>query len=299
MSSAHWGQSALFEQVVVSGLTVGAIYALIAIGFTIVFSTVRVVNFAHGEFVMAGGVLYAWLNIVHGWPVTLSVVAAVAGCVVLAWLSYELCLAGMNKDNHIAQVMVTLGLGITIKGLAQVFIGKDTQFPPAFTAGSPWAVGTVSISLQSVWIVASLAAILALLWVLLQKTRVGKGMRAVAINHYAAVLMGISPKKAAVIAFALAGLIGGTAGALLAPVASAHYDNGIFLGIKGFAAAILGGLGNPVGAVAGGLLIGLTESLTAGYVSSVYKDAVSLVLLLAILLLRPQGLLGQRLPTKL
>jgi branched-chain amino acid transport system permease protein len=205
----------------------------------------------------------------------------------------------MDKDNHIAQVMVTLGLGITIKGVAQVFIGKDTQFPPMFTSGSPLALGAVSISRQSLWIGGSLAVLLGLLWALLQKTRVGKGMRAVAINHYAAVLMGISPKRAAIIAFALAGLIGGAAGALLAPVASAHYDNGIFLGIKGFAAAILGGLGNPVGAVAGGVILGLTEALTAGYISSVYKDAVSLVLLLAILLLRPQGLLGRRLPTKL
>jgi branched-chain amino acid transport system permease protein len=289
----------VFEQVVVSGLTVGAIYALIAIGFTIVFSTVRIVNFAHGEFVMAGGVLYAWLNIVHQVPVAAAIPLAVAGCVILAWLSYELCLAGMNKDNHIAQVMVTLGLGITIKGLAQVFIGKDTQFPPTFTSGAPVAIGSVSISQQSIWILGSLAVILGLLWALLQKTRVGKGMRAVAINHYAAVLMGISPKRAAIIAFALAGLIGGVAGALLAPVASAHYDNGIFLGVKGFAAAILGGLGNPVGAVVGGLILGLTESLTAGYLSSVYKDAVSLVLLLVILLSRPQGLLGRRLPNKL
>ena len=289
----------MLEQIVVSGLTVGAIYALIAIGFTIVFSTVRVVNFAHGEFVMAGGVLYAWLAVVHQVPVAIAIPAAIAGCVLLAWLSYELCLSGMDKDNHIAQVMVTLGLGITLKGLAQVFIGKDTQFPPAFTAGSPLVLGSVSVSQQSFWIIGSLAVLLTLLWTLMHKTRVGKGMRAVPINHFAAVLMGISPKRAAIIAFALAGLIGGAAGALLAPVASAHYDNGIFLGIKGFSAAILGGLGSPVGAVVGGLILGLSESLTAGYISSAYKDAVSLVFLLAILLLRPQGLLGRRLPTKL
>ena len=122
----------MFEQVVVSGLTLGAIYALIAIGFTIVFSTVRVVNFAHGEFVMAGGVLYAWLNVVHGISVGVAIPLAIAGCVVLAWLSYELCLAGMNKDNHIAQVMVTLGLGITIKGLVVGTAAADTQF--GFTA---------------------------------------------------------------------------------------------------------------------------------------------------------------------
>lgn len=289
----------MFEQVVVSGLTVGAIYALIAIGFSIVFSTVRIVNFAHGEFVMVGGLLYAWLSIAHQIPLAFAVPLAIAGCIVVAWLSYELCLAGMDKDNPIAQVMVTLGLGITIKGLAQVFIGKDSQFPPPFSSGAPLVAGAVSISQQSLWIVGSLGVLLGLLWVMMQKTRIGKGMRAVAINHYAAVLMGISPKRAAIIAFALAGLIGGAAGALLAPVASAHYDNGMFLGIKGFAAAILGGLGHPAGAVVGGIILGLAESLTAGYLSSAYKDAVSLVLLLAILLLRPQGLLGRPLPNKL
>ena len=288
----------MLQQIILSGLTVGAIYALIAIGFTIVFSTVRIVNFAHGEFVMAGGMIYAYLSVVQGMPVFPAVTLAIAACMVLGWLVYELGLAGMDKDNHIAQVMVTLGIGITIKGLAQVFLGKDTQFPPTFSGGAPIAMGGVNIPSQTVWIAGALVVILVALYGLLQHTRIGKGMTAVSINHYAATLMGISPRRSAVIAFVIAGLIGGAAGALLAPVASAHYDNGIFLGIKGFAAAILGGLGSPVGALIGGLILGLTESLTAGYVSSVYKDAVSLVLLLAILLLRPQGLIGKRLPQK-
>jgi branched-chain amino acid transport system permease protein len=285
-------------QIILSGLTVGAIYALIAIGFTIVFSTVRIVNFAHGEFVMAGGMIYAYLSAVHGMPVFPAVAIAIGACVVLALLVYELGLASMDKDNHIAQVMITLGVGITLKGLAQIFIGKDTQFPPAFSAGGPLAVGGATIPYQMLWIVGALAVLMLGLYMLLHHTRVGKGMMAVSINHYAATLMGISPRRSAVIAFMLAGLIGGAAGTLLAPVASAHYDNGIFLGIKGFAAAILGGLGSPLGAVVGGLILGLTESVTAGYISSVYKDAVSLVLLLAILLIRPQGLIGKRLPQK-
>ncbi len=288
----------MLQQIVVSGLTVGAIYALIATGFTIVFSTVRIVNFAHGEFVMAGGMIYAWLAVVHQVPVLAAVAASIGLCMVLAWLVYELGLAGMDKDNHIAQVMVTLGVGVTLKGLAQVLIGKDTQFPPAFSAGEPLALGAATIPPQTLWIVGSLIVLLLGLWLLLRHTRIGKGMQAVSINHYAATLMGISPRRSAVIAFVIAGLIGGAAGTLLAPVASAHYDNGIFLGIKGFAAAILGGLGSPVGALLGGLILGLTESLTAGYLSSVYKDALSLVLLLAILLLRPQGLIGKRLPQK-
>jgi branched-chain amino acid transport system permease protein len=288
----------VLQQIILSGLTVGAIYALIAIGFTIVFSTVRIVNFAHGEFVMAGGMIYAYLNAVHSFPVLAAVGIAVAATMLLAWLVYELGLAGMDKDNHIAQVMVTLGVGITLKGLAQVLMGKDTQFPPVFSAGGPLTIGSATIAPQTLWIAGSLVVLLLGLYGLIQHTRLGKGMMAVSINHYAATLMGISPRRSAVIAFVIAGLVGGAAGALLAPVASAHYDNGIFLGIKGFAAAILGGLGSPLGAVLGGLILGLTESLTAGYLSSVYKDAVSLVLLLAILLLRPQGLIGKRLPQK-
>lgn len=288
----------MFQQIVLSGLTVGAIYALIAIGFTIVFSTVRVVNFAHGEFVMAGGVLYAYFNAVHGLPALPAVALAIVATMLLGWLVYELGLAGMDRDNHISQVMVTLGIGITLKGLAQVFIGKDTMFPPAFSAGPPASFDGATIPLQTFWIAGALFLMLTGLWALLAHTRVGKGMTAVSINHYAATLMGISPRRAAVGAFVIAGLVGGAAGALLAPVASAHYDNGIFLGVKGFAAAILGGLGSPLGAVLGGLILGLSESLTAGYLSSVYKDAVSLVLLLVILLLRPQGLVGKRLPQK-
>jgi branched-chain amino acid transport system permease protein len=288
----------VFQQIILSGLTIGAIYALIAIGFTIVFSTVRVVNFAHGEFVMAGGLIYAWLHAAYQMPVLAAVGLAVLACIVLACLVYEFCLSSMDKDNHISQVMVTLGVGIALKGLAQVLIGKDTYFPPAFSAGDGVTIGAATVSPQVLWIAGSLVVLLAGLWLLLQRTRVGMGMRAVAINHYAASLMGVSPRRSAVIAFALAGLIGGAAGALLAPVASAHYDNGIFLGIKGFAAAILGGLGSPVGALLGGLILGLVEAVTAGYVSSVYKDAASLVLLLAIVLLRPQGLIGQRLPQK-
>ena len=288
----------MLQQIIVSGLTVGAIYALIAIGFTIVFSTVRIVNFAHGEFVMAGGMIYAYLSAVHHFPVLAAVGASIAVCMLLAWLVYEIGLAGMDKDNHIAQVMITLGVGVTLKGLAQVFMGKETQFPPAFSSGGPLILGEATIAPQTLWIAGALIVLLLGLYALLQHTRIGKGMMAVSINHYAATLMGISPRRSAVIAFVIAGLIGGAAGTLLAPVASAHYDNGIFLGIKGFAAAILGGLGSPIGALLGGLILGLSESLTAGYLSSVYKDAISLVLLLAILLLRPQGLVGKRLPQK-
>jgi len=288
----------VLQQIVLSGLTIGAIYALIAVGFTIVFSTVRIVNFAHGEFVMAGAMFYAYLHAEHGVPVPGAIGLSIVLCVVVAWLVYVLGLAGMNQDNHIAQVMVTLGLGITVKGLVQVVLGKDIMFPPPFSLGAPEHILGVMVPLQTFWIAGALLLILVNLWLLFEYTRVGKGMGAVSINHYAATLMGISPQRAAIFAFAIAGLMGGIAGTLLAPVAAAQYDSGIFLGVKGFAAAILGGLGSPLGAVLGGLTLGLTEALAAGYLSSTYKDAVPLFLLLMILLLRPQGLIGKYLPQK-
>lgn len=131
----------MFEHIILSGLTIGAIYALIAVGFTIVFSTVRIVNFAHGEFVMAGGVFYAYLSAVHQLPVLVAVNLAVAACVVLGWLVYELGLASMDKDNHIAQVMVTLGVGITVKGSHKSSSARipSSRHPSVPVARSHWA----------------------------------------------------------------------------------------------------------------------------------------------------------------
>lgn len=289
----------MLGQIVVSGITIGAIYALIAIGFTIVFATNRVVNFAHGEFVMAGGMLYAYFTGVQHLPIAPAFLLAAVLSGAIAWLVYQVGLSDVDRDNHIAQVMITLGAGIALKGAAQVLLGKDTLFPPAFSGPASVAIGPLAVSSQALWIAGGLLAFLLALHVLLKYTRLGASMRAVSINHYAATLMGISPGRAAAMAFVMAGVIGGAAGGLLAPLASTHYDNGIFLAIKGFAAAIVGGIGSPLGAVVGGLVLGLTESLAAGYVSSVYKDVVSLALLLFVLILRPQGLLGRALPQKL
>lgn len=289
----------MIYQIVVSGLTLGAIYALIAIGFTIVFSTMKLINFAHGEFVMAGGLVYGFLHFAVGMPVLAAAGLSLALCCLFGWLVYVLGVKGVDSSNHIAQVMITLGLGITAKGIAQVVIGKNTVFPPALPGLPPLAMGGITIAPQSLWIVIALVLFMAALYLVLKYTWLGLSMRAVAINGYAAVLMGISPIRTSAAAFVVAGLLGGAAGILLAPLASASYDNGIFLGIKGFAAAILGGIGNPVGAVIGGLVLGLAEAVAAGYISSIYKDAITLSLLLVILLLRPQGLIGEKLPQKL
>ncbi|MGI4815603.1 MAG: branched-chain amino acid ABC transporter permease [Janthinobacterium lividum] len=290
----------MLAQILIAGLTVGAIYALIGLGFTIVFSTIKIINFAHGEFVMAGGLLSAYLQAAYAVPLIVAVPLAIIACGFIGLLVYQLGVKGIDRDDDpIAQVMITLGIGIVLKGAAQVAIGKDTMFPPPFSTGTLLSIGDISISAQAGWVMASVLVLIALLYWLQRHTWLGMSMRAVSINRYAATLMGVSPQRTATFAFVLAGVIGGAAGALLAPLASTNYENGIALGLKGFAAAMLGGLGSPFGAVLGGVILGISETLAAGYVSSAYKDAVSLILLLAILLLRPQGLLGKPLPEKL
>jgi branched-chain amino acid transport system permease protein len=151
----------------------------------------------------------------------------------------------------------------------------------------------VFVPAQALWIVGFLLCASAGLWFLFTRTRIGKAMRAASENRRAASLCGINPHLMSALSFAIAAGLGALAGASVAPIASAFYENGLFFGLKGFAAAILGGLGNPLGAIIGGLIIGVTENVAAGYVSSAFKDAIALVILIVLLLVRPAGLIGR------
>jgi branched-chain amino acid transport system permease protein len=288
----------MIAQILISAITLGAVYALIAIGFTIVFATKRIINFAHGEFVMLGGVLAVYFSQALGLSMPLALLVTLA-CVAIGAAVLYLVVLDQQSDDPLSQIMITLGLAIAIKGLVQVTIGKATLFLPPLSSGTHWSALGVYLNPQAVWIVCALAAFVAALAFVLRTTWLGLSMRAVALNPYAAVLMGVAPRWIAASAFVIAGLFGAAAGALLAPIASASYDNGLFLGLKGFGAAILGGIGSPLGAVVGGLLLGLTEAISAGYISSAYKDAITLSLLLLVLMFFPQGLLGDRNLTKL
>ena len=279
-------------QILAAGITTGCIYALVALGFTIVYNSAGIVNFAHGEFIMMGGVVSAVMILTMGLPPVLALPATMllVGCVAVLMDSFILQRA--RRRSHITLVMLTIGAGIVLRGIVEFSIGKGVFFPAGLGLIPPATVLDVRLSSQGMWIAIALVVVSVSLWYLLNKTWIGRAMRATAENPRAATLMGISPLRVSTTAFLMAGALGAMAGGLLAPLASASYDNGLFFGVKGFAAAILGGLGSPIGAIVGGILIGTIESVSAGYLASAYKDAVALVLLIIMLLVWPSGLFG-------
>jgi branched-chain amino acid transport system permease protein len=280
-------------QILVSGAIVGCIYAMAALGFTIVFNATRIVNFANGEFLMLGSVALAGAVTTAGMPLWLAVIAAIA-CTAIVGVGLQVLVFNYARStNELSLVMLTIGAGLAVRGAASLFFGREVTFVPDFGLFPMVLLGDVYIISQGVWIIITLGIVSLLLWILFARTTFGKAMKAASEEPRAAALCGIEPRRAAAAAFGIAAALGGLAGALVAPISAAFYENGIFLGLKGFAAAVAGGLGNPLGAVLGGLIIGIVEAFSAGFVSSGYKDGVAFILLLLVLLLRPSGLLGR------
>ena len=278
-------------QFLIAGLKNGAIYSLIALGFTIVFAATGAINFAQGEFFMLGGML-GWWFLHLGLPLPLAVVASVAATAGIAALLELLAVRPIGDGDPLRIIMVTIGASVVLRQLAQHLFGPDELPVPAFTAGASLKVAGAAIEIQTLWIWGITLVAVVGLAVLYRSTSLGKAMRATAIQREAAQLVGIDTRRMVTIAFALAGALGAVAGLAVAPLTQTAFDVGASVGVKGFSAAILGGLGNPVAAVGGGLILGLLESLTAGYISPLYKDAVALIVLLAVLFVRPQGLFG-------
>jgi branched-chain amino acid transport system permease protein len=279
-------------QYLVSGLTQGAAYGLIGLGFTMIFNTTGIINFAQGEFVMLGGMLTVWF-LGLGLPLPLAVLAACLATACLGALMERLTIRPLTGAPALNAVIVTIGVSILFRGGAMLAFGKDTAALPAFTGVRPIMALGAAIQPQSLWVLAVTLALLAALKLFFTATIQGKAMLACACQPKAASLVGISVARMALLSFAISGLIGACAGAILAPITMTAYDVGMLLGVKGFAACILGGLGNPFGAAAGGLVLGVLESFGAGYVSSGYKDAFAFVVLLLLLFARPSGLFGK------
>jgi len=282
-----------YLQFLISGLTMGSTYGLTALGFTIIFNTTGIINFAQGEFVMLGGMLSVfflkWLDMGLGVSIFLSLVTTT-----LVGAAIEQLTIKPVKDSSIIRlIIVTIGVSIFIRGLAMLIWGKDTFALPHFSGSSPLTFGGVAVVPQSIWILGITLTLLILLRVFFLKTMFGRAMRACSYDTKASYLVGIGVQKMILISFMLSAFVGAIGGAILAPITMTSYDVGIMLGLKGFSACIIGGLGNPFGAAAGGLLLGVLESFGAGIVSSAYKDAFAFLILLILLFLRPSGLFGQ------
>jgi len=288
---SDWAQIA---QVLMAGLTNGAIYALVALGFSLVFSVSGYLNLVQGEFVVIGGLvtiaLTEWLSV----PLMPAIATAVIVCGVFGLLLQRLCLSPSRRLTPDAGLIVTLGGAFIARGGAMVIFGKDPLSLPSFSGERPVIFGEVVIATQTFWILATLIISSGVLWWFFNKTYTGKAMRACAQSPTGARLVGIDLKQMASITFVASALLGGIAGVVVAPLSFVSYDEGLAIGIKGFIAAIFGGLGSYPGAVLGGLILGLGEAFGAAYVLSQFKDAIAFVALLVVLLIRPNGILGAR-----
>jgi branched-chain amino acid transport system permease protein len=278
-------------QFIAGGLTAGAIYALVALGFSIIFNASRVINFAQGEFVMIGGMSAVSL-LQAGAPMPLAIAGAVLIAVLVGLALAQLALESSRGSSVVTLIIITIGASIFLRGLAQLVWDKKLHALPPFSGDRPIQLWGATLLPQSLWVLSVTLAVVVALSAFFGHTRLGKAMLATSHNRLAAQLAGIDVRSVMLASFALAAALGAIAGVLIAPITFTSYDIGIMLGLKGFAAAILGGLGNFPGAVVGGLVLGLLESLGAGYLSSAYKDVIAFAIILIVLFFRPDGILG-------
>ena len=281
-----------FLQFAFSGLTVGAVYALVALGFTLIYNASDVINFAQGEFVMIGGLTTVFLA-AAGIPLPLAALLAVVIATAVGLALYRFAIEPARGASAVSLIMITIGASIFLRGAAQVIFDKRYHSLPPLFGDAPIWFGGAAILPQSLVVLAGALVIVVLLWAFIERTLFGKAVLATAANKLAARLVGIDTRLTVGFSFAVSATIGAIAGILITPITLTSYNIGTLLALKGFAAAMLGGIGSALGAVIGGLLLGLLEAFAAGYLSSQYKDAVAFIVILVVLFARPQGLLGR------
>ncbi|MEO5337602.1 MAG: branched-chain amino acid ABC transporter permease [Magnetospirillum sp. WYHS-4] len=282
-----------FLQFLLSGITNGAVYALVALGFSIIYNASHVINFAQGEFVMLGGMAtVAFMGL--GLPMPVAILLAVAVSVLIGLALEKLAIEPVKEGSVVTLIIITIGASIFLRGLVQVVLDKEFHRLPAFSGETAIPIGGAAILPQNLWVLGGTAVIVVALWRFFDHTLMGKAMLATSFNKFAAQLVGIDTRRVLLLSFGLSALLGAVGGILVAPITNTYYEIGIMLGLKGFCAAILGGLGRSWGAVAGGIVLGVIEAFGAGYLSSEYKDAMAFVLILLVLFFMPNGLFGRR-----
>ena len=267
-------------QYTLSGLSTGAIYALIGIGFSIIYNATGIINVAQGEFVMLGGMLTLFFLDTLKLPLWIAIPCAVAASTVAGILFERLAIRPLRQPTTINLVIITIGGSILIRGLSMLLWGKDTHALPPFSGEEPIAIGGATILPQHLWILGITILIIAANKFYFYHTISGKAMRACAYNRRAAGLVGIDVRRMVLFSFIISSAMGSVAGIIVAPLTMTAYDVGVMLGLKGFCAAIIGGMSGGVATVLGGLILGVLESLGAGLISSGYKDAIAFIILL-------------------
>jgi branched-chain amino acid transport system permease protein len=291
-----------FLQQIVNGLSLGSIYALVALGYTMVYGVLRLINFAHGDVYMLGAYFgyYAarFLKPMQGghpWLNTLEVMAAaMAGCAIVGFLIERFAYRPVRRASRLTLLIIAIGVSLLIEYSSQLFFGADPKFFPQLIPEQAWHFGEVVVTNQQMVVMTVALLLMLLLNLFIYRTRTGKAMRAVSFNLDAAKLMGIDTDRIISLTFALGSALA-AAGGVLVSINIPGIDPlmGVMTGLKAFVAAVLGGIGNIFGAVLGGLILGLAEVMVAGYGSSTYRDAIAFLILIAILLFKPSGILGK------
>jgi branched-chain amino acid transport system permease protein len=280
----------VFLQFLFSGLTVGAVYALVGIGFNITYNATSIINLAQGEFVVIGGLMMWFFSESLKLPFLVSAILTILTAGLVGLLMERLTIKPLKNPDLLLMIMITIAVSIVLRGVLMFFFGKDPYVYPSFTEGEPVNIYGAIIQQQALWVIGITGLCIILLFFFFKKTIIGKAMLACAVNPTAAKLVGINVSRMVMLSFVLSAIVGAIGGMAITPISLMEYDKGPMLAVKGFCAAIMGGLGSNRGAVLGGFIIGILESMTAGYIHSGMKDAVALVILLLILFFRPAGI---------
>ena len=284
----------LFVQYVLSGVTTGSIYAVVAIGFNIIYNTTGIINFAQGEFLMLGGMIA--ISLMPVLPLPLAIAAAVAITAAVGGLVQIVFIRWLKRTDVLQLVIITIGLSILLREAALEIWDEKVRSLPYFTGSAISSVRILGayVSPQVLWVLGTCAAAVFALHVFFGHTLTGRAMRACSANPLAAMLCGINQKNMVTLSFVISAALGALAGCVVSPIAQTHYGCGTPLAIKGFTVAILGGLGNSTGAVAAGLLLGVIEAFSISVLPMAYKDIIAISILLAVLTFRPTGLFVRR-----
>jgi len=284
----------MFIQQLIAGLAMGSIYALVAMGFTLIFKSMKLVNFAQGDLFMMGAMFgYTFYSIV-GLPLVLSIIGGMVLSFLLGALFERLALNPLKNAPEMSLLLVTVATGILLQNLAKLIWGPDTLPFDTFSEVQTVTLGGVSIRTQDIVIVVVTILAVSIFHYFFQYTQFGKALRATSMDRQTASAMGINVRVMILLAIAISSTFGGLAGMLIAPVYFVYPTMGVMIGLKAFIASVIGGLNHIYGALIGGLFLGLMETFVSGYISSAYKDIVAFVILIVVLRFLPSGILGKK-----
>jgi branched-chain amino acid transport system permease protein len=285
--------------IIIGGLLQGSVFAIIALGFALVYRVTGVINLSQGAFCVVGALTMYTFEQTLGWPAPLAALAAVAGTTLFgAALGAATFVPALSRLPNSSMLMLTAGLLTLVEGAVLVLWGSEPYDLPAFSGEAPIDIFGLRVPAQGLWIAGTAVIVILALWFVLSRTMLGKQLRACAENPMAARLMGIDVARMTLLSFAMAAMIGAIGGIVLAPITSLQFDSGQFFTIFGFIAVAIGGMGSFIGAVVGGLVLGVAEQLAAGYVSSLFSNALAVILLLLVLMWRPSGLFATGVPRR-